>query len=159
MKEAHQPEGDRSEIISEASSIEHTEVSEPTAQPDEPPLTFTEAQHRNPRALLQELHDLGVEFYADELNRNDPKFHLAELALSSAVVWWWNHWQPISIHRALRAGAGLGAVAAAAGTSEAEVYEQWSTWAEQQTRLTIGDRPALTPEEVEAVRERLGFRP
>lgn len=120
------------------------------------PLTFAEAEAHNPFALLTELRDHAMALRLDE---KPATFHLTELALSSAVVAWWRRWQPIAMHRAFVAGASLGEVATAVGTSETEAYARWHGWAERQASLAVGDRPGVEAEEVAAVRARLGDTP
>ncbi len=76
-----------------------------------PPVRFADAERINPYQLLLDLHDhaLGRSAVPD---RDEV---LAELALAAAVVAWWSRWQPLTIHAALRAGAGLADIAAAIG--------------------------------------------
>jgi len=45
---------------------------------------------------------------------------------------WLTRWQPVSVHRALLAGATPDQVADAAGTSVGGMYEQWKQWADGQ---------------------------
>ena len=161
MEQINQPRGDADEI----SSQQYTELEQPAVRTDvpvpiyqaeapgqRPPVTFTEAEAHNPFALLTELHDHAM---ALRLHEKPPTFHLTELALSAAVVAWWSRWQPISMHRAFLAGASLGEVAAAVGTTEDEVYRQWEAWAEQQSKLVIAGRRGVEPNEAAAIRKRL----
>jgi hypothetical protein len=120
-----------------------------------PPLTFAEAEQHNAYALLIELHEHAMTFDAEGRRPDNPRHHLAELALSSAVLSWWSRWQPISIHRALIAGASLTDVAAAAGTTEAEAYERWSEWATRQEQTIINGQRGVAPAEVAAIRARI----
>jgi hypothetical protein len=161
-----QPEGDRDEINSQpiTSGQDGPQQQDRAggqgeiifkAPAEEPPVTFAEAERHNAYALLQELYDHGMTVDIEGERRNDPRHHLAGLALSSAVVAWWSRWQPIMMHRALKAGASLSEVAAAAGVPETEVCERWSAWAEQQTQVMIGDWRSLDPAEAEAIRERI----
>jgi len=120
------------------------------------PLTFADAEQRNPYSLLIDLHDHAL----DSGRRSpDATHHLAELALSAAVVTWWSRWQPIIMHRALAAGADFAEIAEAAGVSEAEVRERWSSWADQQTRLFLTTGIGLDPAEATAIRARRSSGP
>src|SRR2546430_2181595 len=74
------------------------EAGEVQPVPGRPPLTFAEAEQRNPFALLGELRDHAMALRVDE---KPAEFHLTELALAAAVVAWWTRWQPIAMHRAL----------------------------------------------------------
>ncbi len=130
----------------------HHEQQAPTVD-RRPPVTFAEAEAHNPFALLTELHDHAM---ALRLQEKPPTFHLTELALSAAVVAWWTRWQPIAMHRAFVAGASLGEVAAAVGTTESEAYERWNSWAERQAHLVIGGRRGVEAEEAEGIRVRIG---
>ena len=51
------------------------------------------------------------------LHQNEPEHHLEELALMTVSAEWLTRWQPVSMRRALLAGATPDQVAAAAGTS------------------------------------------
>jgi hypothetical protein len=120
------------------------------------PLTFAEAEAHNPYSLLTELHEHTMALDVEGRRPEDAAaHHLGELALSAAVVAWWSRWQPITMDRALGAGASLGEVAAAAGVDEAEAYRRWSEWAGRQSELVIGGRPGVDPDEVAAIRERV----
>ncbi|WP_327006425.1 hypothetical protein OHA72_03560 [Dactylosporangium sp. NBC_01737] len=116
-----------------------------------PPVRFFDAEKVNPFQVLLELHSHAIGRPAT------PSQHdvLAELALAAAVVSWWSRWQPMSIHAALRTGADLADVAAATGLDPADVIRRWLRWAEVQTRLTIGGRPAVDVEEVRTIGRRL----
>jgi hypothetical protein len=162
----HQPEGDRNEITSEPISggqdrpqhQDHPDQQEKIiyeAPAEELPTTFAEAKQRNAYTLLRELYDHGMTVDIKGERRSDPRHDLAGLALSAAVVAWWSRWQPIMMHRALKAGASLSEVAAAAGVPETEVRERWSAWAEQQTQVVIGDWHGLDPVEAETVRQHI----
>jgi hypothetical protein len=78
---------------------------------------------------------------------HDPEHHLEELALMTVAAEWLTLWQPISMHRAILAGATPDQVAAAAGLSVSEAFEQWECWADDQRRLIIAGRPGVTEEE------------
>ena len=67
--------------------------------------------------------------------QHEPEHHLEELALMTASAEWLTRWQPISMHRALLAGATPDQVAEAAGTSVRRMYEQWKQWADGQAPL------------------------
>jgi hypothetical protein len=116
-----------------------------------PPIRFADAEQINPLHVLIDLHDhvLGgcVEPTRDEA--------LTELALAAAVVSWWSRWQPMTIHAALRSGADLADIAAATGLTNDEVVHRWQRWTDVQTRLLIGGRPAVDPDEVRTIAERL----
>jgi hypothetical protein len=71
------------------------------------------------------------------LYEHEPEHHLEELALMTVSAEWLTRWQPISMHRALLAGANPEQVAEAAGTSVQSVYEQWKQWADGQRRSLI----------------------
>lgn len=155
MEQHNQPRGAANEITSRAEQYPlptDVPIYEAEVPDTRPPVTFIEAVAHNPFKLLTELHDHAM---ALRLHDKPPTFHLTELALSAAVVAWWSRWQPIAMHRALAAGAGLAEVAAAAGTTKTEAYERWSRWANEQTQLMVGDRPAVDPEQVAAIVERL----
>ncbi|MGI5180580.1 hypothetical protein ACQEVZ_30130 [Dactylosporangium sp. CA-152071] len=116
-----------------------------------PPIRFVDAEKVNPFQVLLELHDHAIGRPATPSRRDV----LAELALAAAVVSWWSRWQPMSIHAALRAGADLADIAAATGLDPADVVRRWLRWTDVQTRLTIGERPAVDVEEVRTIRRRL----
>jgi hypothetical protein len=86
------------------------------------------------------------------LHEHEPEHHLEELALMTVAAEWLTRWQPISMHRAILAGASPEQVAAAAGLSVRDAFEQWQCWADGQRRSIIGDRPGLTDEEYAVVR-------
>ncbi len=159
MERLNQPRGDADDITTEP----YTQADQPVVPTDlplaeahgpaqRPPVTFTEAEAHNPFSLLAELHDHAM---ALRLHEKPPEFHLTELALSAAVVAWWSRWQPIAMHRALAAGASLAEVAAATGTTEAEAYQRWNEWAEQQAQLVVGGRVGVDAHEVAGIRDRL----
>jgi hypothetical protein len=60
---------------------------------------------------------------------------LRELAVMSRLADWLLRWQPILIHRAMLAGAGVAEVAVASGTEVAVVASKWRRWAQGQRRL------------------------
>jgi hypothetical protein len=58
------------------------------------------------------------------LHEHEREHHLEELALMTVSAEWLTRWQPISMHRALLAGATPAQVADAAGTKVRGMYEQ-----------------------------------
>jgi hypothetical protein len=151
----HRARGVRSEITTtpEQPKPDQPNWDPPAETPGDLPLTYAEAEARNPFTLLQELHSQALR--NDPAERAAPHPHLAELALSAAVIAWWSRWQPLMIHRALLAGASLAEVSAAAGQGEHEIVERWTAWADQQQALLICGRPAVDPAAVAIVRARL----
>lgn len=84
MKETHhQPEGARNDITSHDEPTVYE-----TPAPIGPPVTFNEAASHSPYELLRELEEHHLSVDLDDQRRSEPQYHLAELALSSAVVWW-----------------------------------------------------------------------
>lgn len=116
------------------------------------PVQFADAEQINPYQVLLDLHDHRMA----HVGHRDRGAALADLALAAAVVSWWTRWQPGLIHAALRTGADVADIAAATGLDPGAVVRRWRTWAEVQTRLLIGGRPALDPAEVRAVADRVG---
>ena len=53
----------------------------------------------------------------------------------------WTRWQPISVHRAILAGATPAQVSEAAGASLRDVHERWQKRADVQRHCMIGGRP------------------
>lgn len=151
MEQINQPRGDKNEITTHDEPV----IYDGPATEARPPVTFAEAEQHNAFTLLAELHHHALTFDAEHGRPQDASHHLAELALSSAVVSWWSRWQPISMHRAFLAGASLTEVAAAAGASETEAYEHWSRWAEAQAGLHLGSKLGVDPAEADAIRTRL----
>jgi hypothetical protein len=149
-----QQNGDREAITSQdrqASPI-IKDIETERSQHLAPPLTFAEAASHNAFYLLTELREHAIGTYGE----TTPEPHLAELALSAAVVASWSRWQPISMHRAFLAGATLTEVAAAAGTTEAEAYMRWEQWTDGQTQLLFDGLPGVDPNEIDAIRTRIG---
>jgi hypothetical protein len=146
-----QPRGEANDITTHDEPI----VYDRSASDAPPPLTFAEAEQHNPFASLIELHDHAMALDVEGKRPDNPRHHLAELALSAAVVAWWSRWQPISIHRAFVAGASLADVAAAIGSTEADAYDRWSRWADTQTKLIVAGHPSVEPSAVTAIRVRL----
>jgi len=89
------------------------------------------------------------------LHEHEPEQHLDELALMTVAAEWLTRWQPISMHRALLAGATPDQVAKAAGTSVRRMYEQWKQWADGQRHLLIAGRPGVTQEAYQTIQARL----
>jgi hypothetical protein len=88
------------------------------------------------------------------LHEHEPEHHLEELALMTVSAEWLTRWQPISMHRALLAGATPDQVAAAAGTSVRGMYEHWKQWPMGQRRSLIAGRPGVTEEAYEEIQAR-----
>jgi hypothetical protein len=88
------------------------------------------------------------------LHEHEPEHHLEELALMTVAAEWLTRWQPISMHRALLAGATPEKVAEAAGTSVRGMYEQWKQWADGQRHSLIAGRPGVTQEVYETIQAR-----
>jgi hypothetical protein len=88
------------------------------------------------------------------LHEQESEHHLEDLALMTVVAEWLTRWQPISMHRAIVAGATPDQVAKAAGASVRDVFERWEDWADGQRGLIIGGRPAMDAEVYEIVRSR-----
>ncbi|MCW2885942.1 MAG: hypothetical protein JWL58_2804 [Streptosporangiaceae bacterium] len=59
---------------------------------------------------------------------------------------WLTRGQPVSIHRAIPAGATPAQVADAAGIGVREVYERWQKWADIQRSVITGGRPSISEE-------------
>ena len=76
---------------------------------------------------------------------------LGELACMAALARWLERWQPINIHRALKAGASVGEVAAAFGGSVEETSRAWYQWADGQRRWVPGGKLGITAEEYATV--------
>jgi hypothetical protein len=113
------------------------------------PVRFADAD----RILMTDLLDmLGDHLFKDRPTQEDA---LAELALAAAVVARCGRWQPLTIHAALRAGASLPEVAAATGLESDEVLRRWRAWTDVQTVLVIGGHPAVDPDEVRTIVDRL----
>lgn len=151
MEQINQPRGEANKITTHDEPVYDGRTS---GAP--PPVTFAEAEQHNPFTLLAELHNHALTFDAGGRRPQGSAHHLAELALSAAVVSWWSRWQPISMHRAFLASASLAEVAAAAGATEAEAYERWSRWAEAQSGLHLGGKLGVDVAEADAIRARIG---
>ena len=72
------------------------------------------------------------------LHEHESEHHLEELALMTVAAEWLTRWQPLSMHRALLAGATPEQVAEAAGTSVRAMHKQWKQWVDGQRRSLIG---------------------
>lgn len=79
--------------------------------------------------------------------------HLREVAGMAALAAWLTRWTPIHVHAALLAGATVQQAADAAGTTPAELFAAWSTWAAGQRNLR--QRPGSTIGMVEAEHARV----
>ena len=113
------------------------------------PTRFADAD----RILVTELLAmLGDHLFKDSPSRGDS---LAELAMTAAVVTRCHRWQPLTIHAALRAGASLSEIAAATGLEPDEVTHRWRAWTDVQSVLMIGGHPAVDPDEVRTIADRL----
>jgi hypothetical protein len=95
-------------------------------------ITFEMARQENPFELAawwvgQVSHKSPAEYTAVD--------HLEELARTHALAQQLTGWLPLSMHRALLAGATPGEVAVAYGADVATVHKIWLTWANGQRRL------------------------
>lgn len=88
------------------------------------------------------------------MHDDDPEHHLEELTLMTMTAEWLTRWQPISMHRAILAGASPSQVAAAAGLGVRELFEQWRRWADGQRGSIIAGCPGVTEDEYVAVQRR-----
>lgn len=93
------------------------------------------------QALRISAYDLARRWIDDParstLHRGDPAVQIDELATMTALARWLTNWTPASIHRALSAGATLGQVAAAAGSSRSKVRKLWQEWSDRQQRYNL----------------------
>src|SRR5579875_2679195 len=112
------------------------------------PLTFDEADELGGYTLAARWADRSSWPMPGGTDASDE---LAELACMSALARWLTRWQPIPIHRAVLAGAGPEAVAAAFGGTVAEAFACWHQWVTQQR--DYGRPGAVTDEEYDAVTE------
>ncbi|MBT8228602.1 MAG: hypothetical protein HKP61_17660 [Dactylosporangium sp.] len=113
------------------------------------PIRYADAD----RILMTELLTMLCDhLFKDSPTREDS---LAELAMAAAVVARCGRWQPLTIHAALRAGASLPEAAAATGLEPGEVVRRWRAWADVQSVLVIGGHPAVDPDEVRTIADRL----
>ena len=72
----------------------------------------------------------------------------------SALAKWLTRWQPIAIHSAVLAGAGMEAVAGALGSSLQVAFDRWNEWASRQRDFVAVGKPGITEDEYEAVARR-----
>jgi hypothetical protein len=102
-----------------------------------------------------------AEYWADRRRwpvpgRQTPADALHELAVMATLADWLRRWLPINIHAALLGGAGVDAVAAAAGVAPREVRSLWEPWADGQVELWHTSNPhrriGLDPAERDQVR-------
>ena len=119
----------------------------PMAAGDSKLITFEDAEVLGASGLASRWAD-RLSWPAGDRSASDE---LAELACMSALACWLARWQPIHIHRAVLAGAGPEAVAAALGGSVAEAFGRWHRWATGQRDVVICGRPGVTAEDYEAV--------
>lgn len=91
--------------------------------------TFEQARSANPYTLARRWSDSAG------TSPTDRDGQLDEVATMAALSWWMTHWLPISVHRALMAGASIEEVAEASGMQFAQVTNAWRTWADGQRSL------------------------
>jgi hypothetical protein len=116
----------------------------------ERPITFNAAEDLGAFDLAQ----LWADRTAWPLSDRTAYDELAELACMSALAKWLTRWQPIAIHSAVLAGAGMEAIAGALGNSFEVAYKRWHEWAARQRDFIIGDKPGITEDEYQAVARR-----
>lgn len=123
------------------------------ASPDHVPLTKAAAEMYGPYESLVKLYDI----IGDQTGETERpcESYLAELALSSAVLTWWEHLQPEVIHHALVCGARLGQISAALGVDELKAYDRWSEWASEQAVSPISKDTYVN--EIEDIHRRFGY--
>ena len=132
--------------------------SEPQVTSSKAPSNSTERVLTRRQADLLPVYDVVGRWLHREpafLHEHEPEHHLEELALMTVSAEWLTRWQPITMHRALLAGATPGQVAEAAGTSVHGMYEQWKQWADGQRHSLIAGRPEMTQEAYETIQARL----
>ena len=125
---------------------------DPVTLASAPPTRFDDAEKINAFQVLIDLHDHATG-HPLRPSRDEA---LTDLALSAAVVAWWSRWQPAMIHAALRVAAAVADIAAATGLDTDEVIHRWERWTDVQTRVVIGGRSLLDPDEVRTIRQRIG---
>lgn len=109
----------------------------------EHPLTFAEAEKVNAYELARRWGDptrLPVRVPVKEAEARGfrvraTEHELEELATMSALRAWLDRWTAVQIHRALQDGATVDQVAAAVGTTPAEVAATWREWDAGQRHL------------------------
>jgi hypothetical protein len=82
-------------------------------------LTWLEADRLSPRDVIDRCRN----HESAALHLDEPEHHLEELALMTVAAEWLTRWQPISVHRAILAGATPAQVSDAAGMGVRDVYE------------------------------------
>lgn len=113
-------------------------------------LTWQEADRLSPYEAIERWrrHEPAV------LHEDDHEHHLEDLALMTVSAEWLARWQPIAMHRAIRAGATPQQVADAAGMSVRRAFERWERWADVQRHSIVAGRPGVTEVDYQAVRAR-----
>ncbi len=132
--------------------------SEPQVTSSKAPSNSTERVLTRRQADLLPVYDVVGRWLHREpafLHEHEPEHHLEELALMTVSAEWLTRWQPITMHRALLAGATPGQIAEAAGTSVHGMYEQGQQWADGQRHSLIAGRPEMTQEAYETIQARL----
>jgi hypothetical protein len=115
----------------------------PTADATSPRvLTWLQADRLRPHDVFERWRN----HRSATLKLDEPEHHLEELALMTVAAEWLTRWQPITVHRAILAGASSAQVSAAAGMSIRDVYERWHNWADVQRHFMIGGQPGVTEE-------------
>jgi hypothetical protein len=104
-------------------------------------LTRQEAAHLDPYEAIDRWRNREPGFH-----ETAPEYHLEELALMTVAAEWLTRGQPVSVHRAILAGATPAQVADAAGISVRDVYERWQKWADTERSVIIGGRPSISEE-------------
>jgi hypothetical protein len=102
---------------------------------------WQEAVHLDPREAIDRWRNRQPGSHA-----TDPEHHLEELALMTVAAEWLTRSQPVSVHRAILAGATPAQVADAAGTGVGDVYERWQKWADTERSIMIDGRPSISEE-------------
>jgi arylsulfatase A-like enzyme len=102
-----------------------------------------------------------AEYWADRtrwplVSEQTPGDALHEVAVMATLADWLRRWLPIHVHAALAGGAGVEAVAAAAGVAPHELRREWQRWAAGQVDLWHTSNPdrriGLDPAERDQVR-------
>lgn len=103
------------------------------------------------RLPVYEIVDRWLHRESAFLQEHEAEHHLEERALMTVAAEWLTRWQPVSMHRALLAGATPDQVAEAAGMSVRGIYELWKQWADGQRRSLIAGRPGVTQEACQTI--------
>jgi hypothetical protein len=113
-------------------------------------ITWEEADRLSPYEAIERWrrHESAL------LHEGEHEHHLEELALMTVSAEWLTRWQPIAMHRAIRAGATPQQVADAAGMGVRRAFERWERWADIQRDSIVAGRPGVTEAEYQAVRAR-----